>query len=109
MRRVTYRSALTALFFSGAWLVLGFLFLMTPVPSALGIGGELIQVWIVIFLLALGVGGAMLTLAALNGLFPPVVRAPKRRTTVSPTGQATTTPETWQRPSSAAPSVRRQR
>ena len=79
IRRVSYRAAVTGLVFSACWLVFGFLFLMTPIPDALGIGSGLTQIWIVTFFVALGVSGSMLTFAAINGIFPPVVRAPTRR------------------------------
>lgn len=85
IRRVSYRAAVTGLVFSACWLVVGFLFLMTPIPDALGIGSQLIQIWIVTFFIALGVSGGMLTLAAINGIFPPVVRAPARRAASLPT------------------------
>ncbi len=88
IRRVSYRAAVTGLFFSACWLVLGFLFLMTPIPDALGIGSGLTQIWIVTFFVALGVSGSMLTLAAINGIFPPVVHAPTRRPAPLPTRAA---------------------
>lgn len=94
MRRISYKTALTALFFVGAWFVLGFLFLMTPIPGALGIGSALFQAWIVVFIIALGLGGAMLTMASFNGLFPRVVKPPKRR--AAPTTTTTRTTSSWQ-------------
>ena len=93
MRRISYKTALTALFFVGAWFVLGFLFLMTPIPGALGIGGTLFQAWILVFIVALGIGGAMLTMASINGLFPRVVKPPRKRPTPTTTTTRTTT---WQ-------------
>ena len=58
--------------------MLGFLFLMTPIPDALGVTGQMIGAWIVLFFVVLGVSGVLLTLAALNGIFPRVERAPRR-------------------------------
>ena len=78
MRRLSYRHALTAFFFTGCWLVFGFLFLMTPIPDALGVGGQLIGAWIALFFVFLALSGAMLTLAAINGIFPPVERTVHR-------------------------------
>ncbi len=99
MRRISYKTALTALFFVGAWFVLGFLFLMTPIPGALGIGGALFQAWILVFIVALGISGAMLTMASINGLFPRVVKPPKKRAT--PTTTATRTTTSWQQPTTS--------
>ena len=72
-----YRAALTAFAFTALWLFFGLLLLLTPVPGALGIGGELFVVWVLIFLGALGSSGLLLFVAALNGLFPQNVRAPR--------------------------------
>jgi hypothetical protein len=77
LRRIGYRAALTAFTFTALWLFLGLLLLATPVPHALGIGGELFVAWVLIFLLALGCSGLLLFVAALNGLFPQNVRAPR--------------------------------
>lgn len=110
MRRITYRNAVTALFFAGAWFVLGFLFLLTPIPNGLGIGSELFQAWLVIFVLAFGFGGFMLTMASFNGLFPPVVKPPKRPSAPLSSSAATRTTRqaaSWQRPTSSAPATRR--
>lgn len=78
LRRITYRAAATAFVFAGLWFVIGLLLLLSPIPGALGIGGQMFAVWLVAFLLALGGSGAALFLAAVNGIFPPDVRAPAR-------------------------------
>jgi len=99
MRRLSYRHAITAFVFTACWLVIGFLFLVSPIPGLLGITGDLVQAWILLSLLALGLSGAMLTIAAVNGIFPPVVRPPAPRPPArhargspDPSGQA------WSRP-----------
>lgn len=84
MRRLTYRHAITAFIFTACWVVVGFVFLLSPIPGLLGIANALIQAWIVLSFLAMGVSGAMLTMAAINGLFPPVVKPP---TPKSPPGR----------------------
>ncbi len=76
LRRISYRTAATAFVFTGLWFVLGLFFLWTPVPHALGIRGELFAAWIVLFLLIMAVAGLTLFFAAINGIFPPNVRAP---------------------------------
>lgn len=107
MRRLSYKHALTALFFSGVWFVAGFLFMLSPIPNALGIGGELFQAWLVIFLIAMAIGGSMLTMAAFNGLFPPVVKPPQRRPAPVTTSTTRST-TTWQRTTtSSSPASRR--
>lgn len=78
MRRVTYRSALTAFVFTGLWFVLGLLLLWSPIPGSLGIRAEMLATWLVLFLLILASAGAMLTLASYNDMFPPAEPAPKR-------------------------------
>jgi len=110
MRRISYKTALTSLFFVGAWFVLGFLFLMTPIPGALGIASELFQAWIVIFVVTLGLGGFMLTMASFNGLFPRVVKPPKKRP--APATSSTRSTSTWQgttTTSTSTPSTRSER
>lgn len=66
MRSVSYRSALTAFIFTGLWFAAGAFVLWTPIPGVLGIGPEMFAVWLVLFLLTLGVSGILLTLAALS-------------------------------------------
>ena len=75
-RRIGYRAALTSFAFTALWLFFGLLLLSTPVPHALGIGGEMFVAWVLIFLVALGCSGLLLFIAALNGIFPQNVRAP---------------------------------
>lgn len=81
IRRIGYRTALTAFVFTGLWFVLGLLLVSSPIPGALGISGELFTAWLLLFLGMLGLSGLALFLAALNGIFPPNVRAPRRATT----------------------------
>ncbi|MBI5288807.1 MAG: hypothetical protein HY873_07530 [Chloroflexi bacterium] len=99
MRRLSYRHAVTAFVFTACWLVLGFLFLISPIPDLLGITGDLVQAWILLSLLALGLSGAMLTTAAVNGIFPPVVRPPGQRPPGRPAqGAPDATGQAWSRP-----------
>ncbi len=76
-RRIGYRAALTSFAFTALWLFLGLLLLSTPVPHALGIGSEMFVAWVLIFLAALAFSGLLLFIAALNGIFPQNVRAPR--------------------------------
>lgn len=71
VRRANYRLAATALVFTGLWFVLGLLLMATPVPGALGIAYTMFVAWLLLFFLIMGVSGATLTLAAINGMFPP--------------------------------------
>ncbi|HLB23233.1 MAG TPA: hypothetical protein VJP07_04000 [Dehalococcoidia bacterium] len=99
MRRLNYRHAITAFVFTACWLVLGFLFLISPIPDLLGITGELIQAWIVLSFVATGLSGAMLTMAAVNGIFPPVLRPPAQRPPGrSARGAPDAAGQSWQRP-----------
>ena len=104
MRRLTYRHALTAFFFTGSWFVLGILLLLSPLPDALGIVAELFQAWLILFFLALGISGAMLTMAAVNGIFPRVLRPPAkprrpaRRTETTAATAADPTTQAWSQP-----------
>ncbi len=77
LRRIGYRAALTSFAFTALWLFLGLLLLSTPLPPALGIGGEMFVAWVLIFLIALGLSGLLLFIAALNGIFPQNARAPR--------------------------------
>ncbi|MDP9236319.1 MAG: hypothetical protein M3P30_02790 [Chloroflexota bacterium] len=78
MRQIGYRAAATACVFTGLWFVLGLLLISTPLPGALGIGGQLVTAWLLLFLVALAMTGATLVVAAFNGIFPTNVRAPRR-------------------------------
>jgi hypothetical protein len=101
MRRLSYRHALTAFFFTACWLILGFIFLMTPIPDALGVTGQMIAAWILLFFVCMGLSGALLTLAAINGIWPPVSRTPRgrvpARATVTSTAPDAAT-QAWTRP-----------
>jgi len=82
IRQVDYRAAAYAFIFTGLWFVLGALLLWVELPSAMGIGGEFFAMWLIIFFLALGASGFVLSAAALNAAFPPVeTRAVRRRAT----------------------------
>jgi hypothetical protein len=99
MRRLSYRHAITTFFFTGCWLVFGFLFLMTPIPDALGVGGQLIGAWIFLFFVFLAISGSLLTLAAFNGIFPPVQRSPRQATArPATTGAPDPSTQAWTRP-----------
>jgi len=76
-RRIGYRAALTSFAFTALWLFFGLLLLSTPIPHALGIGGEMLIAWVLIFLAALGLSGLLLFIAAVNNIFPQNVRAPR--------------------------------
>ena len=79
IRRISYRSAATAFVFAGLWFVLGLLLLWSPIPSALGIRGQLLVAWLLLFLLILAGSGAMLTVASINGILPQSERPKPRR------------------------------
>ena len=91
MRRISYRSAVTAFVFTGLWFVLGLLLLWTPIPSALGIRGQMLVSWLLLFLVILAGSGAMLTLASFNGIFPPPERPVRPRAIAPP--QTASAPE----------------
>jgi hypothetical protein len=75
IRRIDYRLAINAFILVVMW---------SPLPGALGIGGEMFAAWLILFFLALALAGSLLTIASLNGVFPP--RAPS-----PPTGPARAT------------------
>lgn len=79
IRRISYRSAATAFVFTGLWFVLGLLLLWSPIPSALGIRGQMLVAWLLLFLMILAGSGAMLTLASINGIVPQSKRPQPRR------------------------------
>ncbi len=98
IRRISYRSAVTAFVFTGLWFVLGLLLLWSPIASALGIRGQMLVAWLLLFLVMLAGAGAMLTMASFNGIFPPneraapvrgvgASRAPARDPMVTPDGK----------------------
>jgi hypothetical protein len=100
IRRISYRSAATAFVFTGLWFVLGLLLLWSPIPSALGIRGHMFVAWLALFLLILAGSGAMLTMASINGIFPPDDRPqppPKRAPAATATRTADGQPQPWSR------------
>jgi hypothetical protein len=92
IRRITYRSAATAFVFTGLWSVLGLLLLWSPIPSALGIRGQMLAAWLVLLLVILAGAGAMLTLASFNGIFPAAERT-LRAVGSSPAADPALTPD----------------
>ncbi len=70
LRRVDYRIAINLFVFTGLWFVIGAIVLWSPVPDALGIGGGLFVMWLLLFFGVLAVAGSALTLAAINVAFP---------------------------------------
>jgi hypothetical protein len=78
LRRIGYRAAGTVFVFTALWFVLGLFLLSSPLPGALGIGGEFFVAWLLLFLGILALAGLVLCIAAINGIFPPNVRAPRR-------------------------------
>ncbi len=57
--------------FTALWFVIGFVVLQTPIPAALGIHSAMLVAWLLLFFAILALSGATLTLAAINGIFPP--------------------------------------
>ena len=88
IRRISYRSAVTAFVFTGLWFALGLLLLWSPILSALGIRGQMLVAWLLLFFVMLAGSGAMLTIASFNGIFPPDERAAPRRAIAAPRAQA---------------------
>ena len=94
---------MTAFVFTGLWFVIGLLLLWSPIPSALGIGGQLFVAWLTLWLLMLAGSGAMLTLASFNGIFPTqsLRSGPKPPRHATPAATATHTadgqPQAWSR------------
>jgi hypothetical protein len=84
IRRIDYRLAINAFIFTALWFLIGAVVMWSPLPGALGIGGEMFAAWLILFFLALALAGSLLTIASLNGVFPP--RAPS-----PPTGPARAT------------------
>jgi hypothetical protein len=97
IRRISYRAAATAFVFTGLWFVIGLVLLWSPIPSVLGIDGPMFVAWLLLLLVILAGSGAMLTLASINGVFPPAERPRARRPapapSVSPVAQASRTPD----------------
>ena len=90
LRSISYPYAVNAFIFTALWFLIGAIVLWSPLPGALGIGGEMFGAWVVLFFLLLAVAGSLLTIAALNAAFPPHTGAPPRgralpsRTTSAP-------------------------
>ncbi len=87
LHRISYRSAVTAFVFTGLWLVFGLILLWTSIPGALGIRGEMFVAWLVLFFAELALSGLALFVAAINGIFPRNVRAPRTAETIWATPQ----------------------
>ncbi len=84
IRRISYRTVVTAFVFTALWFVLGLLLLWSPIPSALGIRGQMLVSWLVLFLVILAGSGALLTIASFNGVFPPPERSERMRAIAQP-------------------------
>ena len=82
LRRITHRLAVNAFIFTGLWFIIGAIVLWSPLPGALGIGGQMFAAWLILFFLILAVSGSLLTAAALNAAFPPQPPLPPRGRTV---------------------------
>ncbi len=78
LRAIGYRAAITSFVFTGLWFVLGLLLLSTPAPGALGIAGGMFTAWLLLFFAILALAGLTLLIAAINGVFPQNIRAPRR-------------------------------
>jgi len=76
IRRIDYRLAVNAFVFTGLWFVIGAVLLWSPIPGALGIGGEMFGAWLVLFFLAMAGAGSVLTIASLNAVFPQRPHSP---------------------------------
>lgn len=100
MRRLTYRHAITAFFFTGCWIVFGFLFLLSPVPGILGIAAGLIEAWLLLTFVTMALSGSILTMAAINGIFPPQESQPSRPSRPTPLRNSGPGPDAqaWTRP-----------
>ena len=100
IRDIRYSSALYAFSFTALWFVLGAVLLITPILSALGIGGEFFAVWLLLFFVSLGLSGFVLTAAALNTAFERQgTGVPTRRRTIAAPPRSKET--LWAPPSSS--------
>lgn len=88
LRLITYRHALTALLFAALWFVLGLVLLFSGLPGSLGIGREMFTAWLLLFFAISAIAGAALTMAAINGIWPPVELPPSRPSGRTPAGHA---------------------
>ncbi len=96
LRQINYRNAATMFVFTGLWFVIGLVLLKTPIPGALGIRGTMMVAWLLLLFVILGLSGATLTLAAINGIFPAqrgraAVRPPVAAPAASSSGDEATT------------------
>ena len=97
-RQISYRTAFFTFLVAFLWLVLGAVMLWSPIPRTLDISWEFFGTWIVLFFLIAAVGGALLTIAALNGLVArprrpqPPVTSPESSTLWAPSGSSRPTP-----------------
>jgi hypothetical protein len=108
MRRISYRTAVTAFVFAGLWFAFGLFLLWTPLPGALGIRGGLFTAWLLLFFAILALCGLTLVIASINGMFPSNVRAPRRAEQLwsAPTDGAVVLPQRPRRPPRSAKSGR---
>jgi hypothetical protein len=93
LRRIGYRDAFTALIFTGLWFALGLILLFSGIPTSVGIGREMFTAWLLLFFAISAVAGGMLTMAAINGIWPPVERPPQRPSRRTPAEKATPAPQ----------------
>ena len=89
MRGVNYTAAATALVFTGLWFLFGVAVQLSPIPGTLGIGSEMFVAWVLLFFVILGIAGATLTLAAINGIFPRTRRTNASYASAPPSRQPT--------------------
>lgn len=95
LRLITYRHALTALIFAALWFVLGLVLLFSGIPGNLGIGREMFTAWLLLWFAISAIAGGALTMAAINGIWPPVERPPSHghRAPVAPPTHTTASPD----------------
>ena len=96
-RQISYRTAFFTFLVAFLWLVLGAVMLWSPIPRTLDISWEFFGAWIVLFFLIAAAGGALLTIAALNGLVAGP-RGPQRAASVSPEATSLWAPSGSSRP-----------
>lgn len=84
LRQVSYRTAVMAFVFTGLWFALGLLLLLSPIPGALGIRGQMFVAWLMLLFVETALCGVALVVAAVNGILPRNVRAPRAAETLWP-------------------------
>ncbi len=84
LRQVNYRTAVMAFVFTALWFALGLLLLLSPIPGALGIRGQMFVAWLMLLFAETALCGMALVIAAVNGIFPRNVRAPRAAETLWP-------------------------